>query len=271
MVKWSLEFRVDYPCVEVSDYQKSNGIEGTIQVGTREEWNSRPASWSGFEDMALSNMIVLIHEKTPQGWFIEAFGSKTNKQLDAIMTNLLKLDGVEGINIRAKKAALEPTERISNRIREVLTDQNMREKGFVSEIAHALKKGSYTVSSSSSPGRDEVLAILKSESWLRSVEAEKEPWETWRQFLPFVTLCYAKDFSDDEKRRYETEGLSDKSEIDSYQWLRKEHYELALPIPYTISSDPLFPFHKGDKVKVSLQGKSLLVTISNEETADKEH
>jgi hypothetical protein len=55
--------------------------------------------------------------------------------------------------------------------------ENIREKGYVSEIAHALKRGSYTVSSSSSPQRDEVLAILKSEGWLRSVEAEKEPWE----------------------------------------------------------------------------------------------
>jgi hypothetical protein len=268
--KWDLEFRVEYPCIELSDYRRSEGVEGNIQVGSREEWNRRTASWSGFEDMALPHMIVLIYEKTSLGWLVEAIATKRNNQLDAIANSLLKLDGAEGICIHVKKTLLEPTDRISNRIREVLADQNIKQKGYVSEIAHALKRGYYVVNSSSSPEWDEVLKILKSENWLVAVETEKEHWETYRYFLPFVKLCYAKNFSDEERRRYETEGLTDKAVIESYRYLSKEQYKLSVLIPYTISSDPLFPFHEGDKVKVSLQGKSLLVTMSDEKTADNE-
>ncbi len=264
--KWSLEFRMANPCIEVSDYQIADGIEGTIQVCTREEWNSRPPSWSGFEDMAIPNIIVLIYEKTTQGWFVEAIGSKTNNQPDTILAGLLNLDGVEGINIRVKKTTLEPTGRISNRIREVLTDPNIRAKGFVSEIGHSLKRHHYTILSKGSPEKDEILSILKSEGWLYPVEDERI---TWRPLLPFFVLCYAQDFSEEEKRKFETEGLSDKTEIKSYQYLSKEQYNLSLPIPYTVSSDPLFPFQEGDIVKVSLQGKSLVVTISDEKTENK--
>lgn len=260
MAKWRFEFRVDYPCLEVSDYQRSDGVEGTIQVGTREEWNRRPASWLGFEDMAPSNMIVLIHEETSQCFFVEVIASKVNNQQDAIATSLLKLDGAEGISIHVKKTVLEPTGRISNRIREVLTDPNIREKGYISTISYALKKGGYSIDSSISPERDEVLKILKAEGWLRSVGDDRE---TWRQFLPFVKLFYARDFSDDERRRYETEGLSDTVEITSYRYLSKEHYELSLPIPYAVSSNPLFPFREGEKVKVRLEGKSLLITADD--------
>ena len=113
---------------------------------------------------------------------------------------------------------------------------------------------------------------MKSEGWLRSVEAEKEPWETWRQFLPFVPLCYTQDFSDDEKRRVRTEGLPDKAAIFSYPWLSKEQYQLAIPIPYTVSSNPSFPFHKDDIVKVSMQGKTLVIKIlADDKTEEKEH
>jgi hypothetical protein len=264
--KWVLD-RSECPSLEISEYLKRDGVEGIISMFTREQWNIRSSSWKGFEDIALPHIIVLIYEKTSIGWLVEAIASKGNKQQDVFINSLLKLDGTEGICIHVKKTLIEPTGRISNRIREVLSDQIIKEKGYVPEIAHALKRGYYCVNTSSSPERDELLKILKSEDWLRNVEDERE---TFRYFLPIVSFCYANDFSDDERRKYEIEGLLDSAVIGRYGYLCKEHYELSLPIPYTVSSDPLFPFHEGDKVKVRLQEKSLIITMLDERTASNE-
>lgn len=265
--KWDLD-RWDWsPRLEVPEYLRRDGVmvEGAIYVATRDQWTSRPSGWKGFEDMAPANIIVFVHEENPQGLFIEAIASKTNNQVEAIVTSLLKLNGVDGLNIQVKKLVLEPTGQIRNQIKRVLTDQNIRQKGYVSEISYALKLGYYSVGSSSSPERDEVLGILKAEGLLR--EMKEDVWTGY--FLPFVKLCYTQNFSEEERRIYENEGLSDEAKIISYRTLGKDHYEIALPLPYPISSNPLFPFHEGEMVKISIQGKTLLIMSVDGKSAGK--
>ena len=195
----------------------------------------------------------LVYEERPKEFYVQAIASKSNEQLDTLIRRLEE-KAENHVSLRIEKTLIEPIGATLSQLKRVLRDASAKRHGHVSTIAHILLGGSL-----SEPQTDTAaLAIMKSEGWVTG-RNENDPCS--RDSLnPFVALCYNQYFSEEEKRQFQTAGLSDDGVIEKYYgYQRNAHADVSIVVPYSISSSPSFPFSVGDKVRFTVKGNAVVV------------
>jgi hypothetical protein len=218
-----------------------------------DDWKKRPPEWDLFIDVAPSNVEVLLYEKQPEGFHVKAMASKSSKCLGVIVEALRKV-AQNRVGIEIEKVLIEPGGKTLTEIRQVLEDEGNRQNGYVPLIAATLR----THWASAIEYNQPILEILKSKGWIREEkEGDSIPG---LKVNPFVSLAYTEYLTEQEKREFETLGLSREGIVDSYSgWHRRELYEMSILIPYAISSDPSFPFSAGDRVNVNIRDNQVVI------------
>jgi len=235
-------------------FRLSSYISGHEFVAIRpDKWKDRPPEWNLFEDVAPPNIEVLIYEKKPDGFYIKAIASKSNKCLEAILEALERI-AEKRVSLQVERILIEPIGKTLAEIKDVLEDEENKKKGYVPLIARTLLKCSTSAIQYNEP----ILELLKSKGWVRE-EREEDLWHG-EKVHPFVSLAYKEYLSEDEKRKYQTLGLTNIGEIDIYsRAYRDKLYEICIVLPYIISSDPSFPFSLGEKVYVRIKGNAVII------------
>jgi hypothetical protein len=218
-----------------------------------DDWKKRPPEWDLFVDVAPSDIEVLLYEKQPEGFRVKAMASKSNKCFGEIVEALRKV-AQNRVGIEIEKVLIEPAGKTLAEIRQVLEDEGNRRNGYVPLIAATLR----THYASAIEYNQPILEILKSKGWVR--EEKEGDLVGGLKVNPFVSLAYTDYLTEQEKRKFETFGLSSEGIVENYSgWHRRELYEICILIPYAISSDPSFPFSVGDIVNVQTRGNQLVV------------
>ena len=207
-----------------------------------DEWKDRPPEWDLFDDVAPPNIEVLVYEKKPEGFYVKAIASKSNKCLEIILEALERI-AEKRVGLEIESALVEPIGKTLGEIKEVLEDEENKKKGYVPLIARTLLSGFTFAIEYNKP----ILELLKSKGWIRE-EREGDPWHG-PKVHPFVSLAYKEYLTEEEKRKYQTFGLKDVGVTHTYSGpYRDKLYEMSIALPYTISSDPSFPFTVGAKL-----------------------
>jgi hypothetical protein len=234
---------------EMSDYLSDH----ELIVAPLDQWKGRPAEWNLFEDVAPPNIEVLLYEEKVDGFNVRAIASKSNRCLSAIVEALQEV-ARNRVSIEIEKVLIEPAGKTLTEIRQVLEDEGNRKNGYVPLIAATLR----THWASAIEYNQPILEILKSRGWIRE-EKEGDSIHGLK-VNPFVSLAYTEYLTEQEKRKFETFGLSSEGIVDSYSgWHRRELYEISILIPYAISSDPSFPFSVGDRVNVKMRDSQVVI------------
>jgi hypothetical protein len=237
-----------------SSFCPSSYISGRELIAIQlDKWKDRPPEWNLFEDVAPPNIEVLLYEEKPRGFYVKTIASKSNKCLETILEALERV-AKNRVGLEIEKVLVEPIGRTLAEIKEVLEDEENKKKGYVPLIAATLLKCSTSAIQYNEP----ILKLLKSKGWIR----EEREGDLWRGEMvhPFVSLAYKEYLTEEEKRKYQTFGLSNDGAIDTYsRWHKDQLYEMSILIPYIISSDPSFPFSLGEKVNVRIKGNAVII------------
>lgn len=234
-----------------SSYCPSYLYRHTLVVVRPDKWKDRPPEWDLLDDVAPSNLEVLVYERKPEGFYVKAIASKSNKCLKVILRALERV-AEKRVELEIERAIIEPTGKTLAEIREVLEDEENKKKGYVPFIARTLLKCSASAIQYNKP----ILELLRSKGWTR----EERDLYRGDKVHPFVSLAYNEYLTEEEKRKYQTFGLANVGEIDNYyRSYGDKLYEMSVVLPYAVSSDPSFPFSLGEKVNVRIKGNTVII------------
>jgi len=241
-------------CARAPLFNLSSYVSSHEFVAIRPDaWKDRPPEWDLFEDVAPPKMEVLVYDKKPEGFYVKAIASKSNKCLEIILEALERI-AEKRVGLEIESVLVEPIGKTLAEIKEVLEDEENKEKGYVPLIARTLLSGFTFAIEYKKP----ILELLKSKGWIR----EEREGDTWHgpKVHPFVSLAYKEYLTEEEKRKYQTFGLKNVGLTHAYSGpYRDKLYEMSIALPYTISSDPSFPFSLGEKVNVRIKGNAVII------------
>jgi hypothetical protein len=243
-------------CHNYSQYYYLSGfyIRGhQLYAVKSDEWRNRPPEWALFEDVAPPKVMVFAYEEKPECLQVKAIASKINDCLE-ILVEALKRVAKDRVVLEIEEELIEPVGKTLGEIRAVLDNEENKRKGYVPLAARTLLKCSTSEVQYNQP----ILMLLKSKGWIRE-EREDDPWRG-EKVDPFVSLAYNEYLTEEEKRKYQTFGLSTEGVIDSYYGSHGDQpFEVSIRIPYVLSSDPSFPFSIGEKVTVRMRGNEIII------------